>query len=183
MNIAVLEPKNRDNLATILRSGQNFGVKAVFVIGGFIQEQYKGNVHKFSHQMNTQSALCEVALLYFESLGEFLQHLPAQTTLVLVEMVQGAYPLKQFEHPPNATYLFGRETKGITNANLELIRAHFETLQSEIPKPYRQGCRKTAHLVEVFVDVPDSLNLGVCASIVMYDRHAKHQRQDKRSKN
>ncbi len=177
MNVAVLEPKNRDNLATILRSGQNFGVKTVFVIGGFIREQYRGNVHKFSHQMNTQSALCEVALLYFESLSEFLRHLPAQTTLVLVEMVQGAHPLERFEHPSNATYLFGRETKGITNADLELIRSYFVALQSEIPEPYRQGFRKTAHLVEVCIDVPNSLNLGVCASIVMYDRHAKRRQK------
>ncbi len=39
MNIVVLEPKNRANLATIIRSGQNFGVRAVFVIGGFVKEQ------------------------------------------------------------------------------------------------------------------------------------------------
>ena len=175
MNVAVLEPKNRDNLATILRSGQNFGVRAVFVIGGFVREQYNGNVHKFSHQMNTQGALCEVALLYFESLSEFLNHLPAQTTLVVVETIQGAYRLAQFEHPPNATYLFGRETKGVTDADLKLIRAHFVTLQAEIPEPYRQGFQKTAHLAEVYIDVPNSLNLGVCASIVMYDRHAKRR--------
>ncbi|MBE9061059.1 TrmH family RNA methyltransferase [cf. Phormidesmis sp. LEGE 11477] len=175
MNVAVLEPKNRDNLATILRSGQNFGVRAVFVIGGFIREQYKGNIHKFSHQMNTQDALCEVALLYFESLEGFLKHLPAQTTLVLVEMVQGARPLERFEHPLNATYLFGRETTGITDLELKLIRSHFATLQAEIPAPYRQKFQKTAHLAEVCIDVPSSLNLGVCASIVMYDRHAKRR--------
>ena len=44
MNYVLLEPKNRDNLATIIRSGQNFGVKTVFVIGGFVREKYKGNI-------------------------------------------------------------------------------------------------------------------------------------------
>ena len=64
-NIALLNPKNRDNLATIIRSGQNFGANTIFVIGGFIKEKYKGNIHKFSHQMNTQDGLSKVTLLYF----------------------------------------------------------------------------------------------------------------------
>ncbi len=62
MNIVLLEPKNRDNLATTIRSGQNFGVNTIFVIGGFVKEQYKGNIHKFSHQMNTQDGVTHVTL-------------------------------------------------------------------------------------------------------------------------
>lgn len=38
MNIVLLEPKNRENLATTIRSGQNFGVNTVFVIGGFVKD-------------------------------------------------------------------------------------------------------------------------------------------------
>ena len=45
MNIVLLEPKNRENLATTIRSGQNFAVNTVFVIGGFVKDQYKGNIH------------------------------------------------------------------------------------------------------------------------------------------
>jgi len=118
MNIVLLEPKNRDNLATTIRSGQNFGVNTVFVIGGFVKNQYKGNIHKFSHQMNTQDGLTAVTLLYFEKLADFLQHLPAQTTLVIVEEIDEASDLRTFKHPKNATYLFGREAKGITKADI-----------------------------------------------------------------
>lgn len=119
MNFVLLEPKNRDNLATIIRSGQNFGVKTVFVIGGFVKEKYKGNIHKYSHQMNTQNGVADITLMYFENLSTFLKHLPAQTTLVIVETLKEAIDLRHFEHPQNATYMLGRENKGITKMHRE----------------------------------------------------------------
>ena len=173
MNIALLEPKNRENLATVIRSGQNFGVNAVFVIGGFVRESYRGNIHKFSHQMNTQDGLSSVTLMYFETLQDFLRHLPAQTTLVLVETLESASSLTVYEHPPNATYLLGREAKGILKVELDEIQNYFLNLSAAIPAQYRDGHRKTARLQCVRIDTPRSLNLGVCASIVMYDRLSK----------
>ena len=74
MNFALPKPKNRENLATILRSGQNFGVNTGFVIGGFIRDKYKGNVHKFSHQMDTQNSNATLTLIYFENLSSFLNY-------------------------------------------------------------------------------------------------------------
>jgi len=106
MNFVLLEPKNRENLATVIRSGQNFGVNTVFVIGGFVRDKYKGNIHKFSHQMNTQDGIARVTLIYFDSLACFLKHLPAQTTLVVIESVDEAVDLSEFEHPNNATYRY-----------------------------------------------------------------------------
>jgi tRNA(Leu) C34 or U34 (ribose-2'-O)-methylase TrmL len=173
MNIVLLEPKNRENLATVLRSGQNFGVNAVFVIGGFVRETYRGNIHKFSHQMNTQNALGNVTLMYFEGLAEFLKSLPAQTTLVVLETLDRAQDLVLFEHPSNATYLFGREAKGLSKAELEILESHFASLNAPIPPEHRGNHAKTARLNYVKITTPASLNLGVCASIVMYDRHAK----------
>lgn len=173
MNIALLEPKNRDNLATIIRSGQNFDVNTVFVIGGFVKQQYKGNIHKFAHQMNTQDGLSNITLIYFDSLSEFLLHLPAQTTLVVVEAVKQAKDLRKFVHPKNATYLFGREAKGVIKADIDEIERYFELLNQEIPKEFLSQQSKTAHLDYVKIATPQSLNLGVCGSIVMYDRHSK----------
>ncbi len=173
MNIALLEPKNRENLATTLRSGQNFAVNTVFVIGGFIKEQYKGNIHKFAHQMNTQDGISTVTLIYFESLSDFLTHLPAQTTLVVVEDLIESSDIRQFSHPKNATYLLGREAKGLTKSDIEQIKHYFETLNKGIPKNFIQQHIKTAHLSFIKIETSQSLNLGVCASIVMYDRHSK----------
>ena len=64
----------------------------------FIEDKYKGNIHKFSHQMNTQEGLSNITLLYFKQLSDFLKHLPAQTTLVLVETFEGAEDLKNYQH-------------------------------------------------------------------------------------
>ncbi len=173
MNIVLLEPKNRDNLATTIRSGQNFGVNTIFVIGGFVKDQYKGNIHKFSHQMNTQDGVANVTLIYFNCLSEFLQHLPAQTTLVIVESIGRSSDLRDFVHPNNATYMLGREAKGITKFDVDEIQQYFKRLNQDIPEQYIGKHDKTAHLAFVKIATPQSLNLGVCASIVMYDRLSK----------
>jgi len=173
MNIVLLEPKNRDNLATIIRSGQNFSVNTVFVIGGFVKEQYKGNIHKFAHQMNTQDGISTVTLIYFEGLADFLKHLPAQTTLVVVESIDESSDLRFFKHPKNATYMFGREAKGIIKSEIQEIKQYFEILNKDIPAEFIGKHGKTAYLDFIKIQTQQSLNLGVCASIVMYDRHSK----------
>jgi len=173
LNIILLEPRNRSNLATIIRSGQNFNLNTIFVIGGFVREQYKGNIHKFSHQMNTQDGIASVTLIYFETLDDFLVHLPAQTTLVVVETIKTAINLVDFEHPKNASYIFGSEGKGIRKEDLIKIENYFADLQKDIPKKFLEKYKKVAHLSYVKIDTPKSLNLGVCASIVMYDRICK----------
>jgi tRNA(Leu) C34 or U34 (ribose-2'-O)-methylase TrmL len=173
MNIVLLEPKNRANLATTIRSGQNFRVNTVFVIGGFVKDQYQGNIHKFSHQMNTQDGVANVTLIYFNCLSEFLQHLPAQTTLVIVESIDQSSDLRDFVHPNNATYMLGREAKGISKSDVDEIQQYFKRLNQDIPEQYIGKHDKTAHLAFVKIATPQSLNLGVCASIVMYDRHSK----------
>ena len=176
MNIVLLEPKNRENLATTIRSGQNFGINTVFVIGGFVKDQYKGNIHKFSHQMNTQDGIANVTLIYFKCLSEFLAHLPAQTTLVIVESIEESTDLRDFVHPANATYMLGREAKGIIKSDIEEIQQYFKRLNKDIPEEHIGKHNKTAHLRFVKIETQQSLNLGVCASIVMYDRHSKKVR-------
>ena len=173
MNIVLLEPKSRENLATTIRSGQNFGVNTIFVIGGFVKDQYKENIHKFSHQMNTQDGVANVTLIYFACLSELLTHLPAQTTLVIVESIKESTDLRDFVHPNNATYMLGREAKGITKADIEEIQQYFKRLNKDIPEEYIEKHDKTAHLMFVKLVTQQSLNLGVCASVVMYDRHSK----------
>ena len=130
-------------------------------------------VHKCSHQMDTQDALGHLALIYLDSLAEFLGVLPAQTTLVVVETLDRAQDLAGFEHPANATYVFGREAKGISKSEVELLESRFATLNASIPPEHRLHHAKTARLDFVKISTPGSLNLGVCASIVMYDRQAK----------
>lgn len=148
-------------------------MNSVFVIGGIVRDKYKGNIHKFEHQMGTQGGVSSLALMYFEDLDQFLMHLPAKTTVVVIEQNENSKKLESFTHPENVTYIFGREAKGILESEIQKIRKHIETLQEGIPEEHLQGNTRTAHFDLVSIDTPESLNLGVCASIVMYDRHAK----------
>ncbi len=83
-----------------------------------------------------------------------MDHAPAKTTFVVVEDVEQGDSLEEFEHPKNATYIFGREAQGISSEHLG-------------------GNPHTVHCRLVKINTKKSLNLGVCASIVMYDRHTK----------
>ncbi len=173
-NIVLLNPRNRENLATVMRSAQNFGVSSVMVIGGFVADKYNGNIHKFTHQMDTQDGMSNLTVIYFEDLSSFLLHLPGKTTLVVVELIEKAELLEKYSHPTNATYIFGPEIKGISKNELIQIDKHFNKLNSLIPMEHLEGNSKTAHLEYIQINMPNSLNVGVCSSIVMYDRYAKN---------
>lgn len=172
-NFVLLNPRNRENIATMLRSGQNLGASSIIVIGGVIADKYAGNIHKFQHQMDTQEGMFSTPTFYFEDLASFLKHLPAKTTLVVVEDMQASQPLETYSHPENATYIFGPEIKGFSEPELALIKQHFATLNQSIPAEHLSGNKKTAHLDFVKIITPQSLNVAVCGSIVMYDRHQK----------
>lgn len=157
-----------------MRSGQNFGASTIIVIGGFIADKYNGNIHKFTHQMDTQDGMSNLTVLYFDTLASFLKHLPGKTTLVVVEMEDEATFLETYQHPVNATYIFGPELKGFSKAELAEIKAYFAELNKAIPEAYLAGNTHTAHLDFIKIRMDNSLNVGVCCSLVMYDRHAKN---------
>lgn len=172
-NIAFLNPRNRENIASMIRTGQNFGLNTMFVIDGVIKDKYKGNIHKFGHQMDTQDGANNITLLYFETLTDFLKHLPAKTTLIIVETLKEAKNLVEYNHPDNATYLFGTEISGISPEDIKLIRDYFIDLNKHIPSEYLNNHKKTAHLDFISLDTPKSLNVAVCSAIIMYDRYCK----------
>lgn len=176
-NFVLLNPRNRENIATVLRSGQNFGVSAVMIIGGCIASKYNGNIHKFTHQMDTQDGMSHLTVLYFETLTDFLHHLPAKTTLVVVEMTEDATLLETYQHPQNATYIFGPEIKGLSKQDIDQMKQHVDTLNAPIPNAYLKGNKTTAHIDVVKIQMNNSINLGVCCSVVMYDRQCKHVTQ------
>jgi len=46
-------------------------------------------------------------------------------------------------------------------------------MHQDIPVEFIEQHAKTAYLKFVQIATPQSLNLGICASIIMYDRHSK----------
>ena len=86
---------------------------------------------------------------HYESFDDFYQHIPKGAQLVGVELDEKAVPLETFEHPRRCVYLLGAEDHGLSNKAIE----------------------KSLHLVKF--DTPQSLNVSVAGSIVMYDRRMK----------
>ncbi len=172
-NIVLLNPQSSDNLATVIRSGQNLGVYSVMVVGGFIEKKYQGNIHKFTHQMDTQDGVSHVNLMYFDTLESCLKALPARTTLVIVEMLDCAVPMETFTHPENATYILGTEKTGISKKQLAEIDLFLESLKSPVSGVVLDEVKHMPRIEYIAFDTPKSLNLGVSASIVLYDRHQK----------
>lgn len=75
--------------------------------------------------------------------------IPSSVTPVCVEIIPGAIPLPQFQHPKNAAYVFGPE-------------------DGDVCQVYRRLCHQF-----VYIPTKYCLNLAVAVNIVLYDRQFK----------
>tara|TARA_B100000809_G_scaffold179903_1_gene177519 strand:+ start:4601 stop:5059 length:459 start_codon:yes stop_codon:yes gene_type:complete len=98
---------------------------------------------------DTHKAVGAMPYFHYESFDDFYKHIPKGAQLVGVELDETAVSLETFEHPRRCVYLLGAEDHGLSNKAIE----------------------KSLHLVKF--DTPQSLNVSVAGSIVMYDRSAK----------
>lgn len=100
-------------------------------------------------QTDTTKAARHVPHFVFPDEPTFLTSLPVDAALIGVELTPGAVALETFSHPSAAVYVLGAETDGL----------HPDVLEA----------------CDAVVILPGRycLNVGVAASIVMYDRTAK----------
>ena len=99
-----------------------------------------------------------IPLFNYLTHDEMMQHLPYAAQLVCVELSEIARPLPTFCHPQQAVYLLGAEDHGLPE---EIIR---DKIVIQLP---------TAE--------PQSMNVAVAGSIVMYDRFTKAQMRESNS--
>jgi tRNA(Leu) C34 or U34 (ribose-2'-O)-methylase TrmL len=92
---------------------------------------------------DTTKAGCSLPILYFPSWRECSETF-TQVPIVTVEVNAGV-PLASFAHPEQAIYVLGGEDRSV---------------------PFTGDCA-------VHIPTRYCLNLGSCATVVMYDRHAK----------
>lgn len=90
-------------------------------------------------------------LFHFENIGDLMAHLPFGAPLVGVELDPEAVPLDSFEHPLQAVYILGAEDNGL-------------------PPEVMGACHR---LVVIPSPTPQSMNVAVAGSLVIYDRHRK----------
>ncbi|MBU2918805.1 RNA methyltransferase [Psychrosphaera sp. F3M07] len=139
VTICLTNPKSPTNVGGVLRASGCFGAHEILYTGNRYNK-----AKKFS--TDTQNINDEIGIVHVE---DFLAEKPDDIPLICVDLVEGATPLPEFEHPESAFYVFGPEDGSIKQ---EVIN-------------------KADHVV--FMPTKGSLNLAASVNVVLYDRVAK----------
>lgn len=139
--IGVLNPKIEPNVGTLMRSAFLYDARFVFTIG----------TRYTRHAADTPNAQLSVPLFNFESVDDLLNHMPAKTDLVGVELDSAAVSLPNYKHRDRAVYLLGAEDSGLDIGTMARCK---DLVQVPSVKPY-------------------SMNVATAGGILMYDRFQK----------
>ncbi|WP_206485370.1 RNA methyltransferase [Thalassotalea sp. G2M2-11] len=137
--IGLTNPKSPTNVGAVMRAAGCFQASQVRYSG-----QRYTNAAKFS--TDTKNVRRDIPLVAVDSL---LDGISDDVALVCIELVEGATPLPDFEHPANAYYIFGPEDGSLS----------------------QQVVNQAEHVV--YVPTIGCLNLAATVNVVLYDRLAK----------
>lgn len=90
-------------------------------------------------------------LFHYEDVEDLLDHLPWSAPLVGVELDPRAEPLPTYRHRERSVYLLGAEDHGL-------------------PVDVLDACHDVVQIPSM---LPQSMNVAVAGSLVLYDRHVK----------
>ena len=142
-SIGLCNPKSAVNVASVLRAAGCYGASSVFYTG----ERYR-RAKEFNADTKAMHKL--IPTVGVEELSEVV---PKNATTVAIELVEGAQPLPEFDHPANAFYVFGPEDGSLSQQDLS-------------------WCDKV-----VYIPTRGCMNLAATVNVVLYDRMAKSQYQ------
>ncbi|WP_299008483.1 RNA methyltransferase [uncultured Shewanella sp.] len=144
IGIGLLNPKSPTNVGGVMRAAGCYGADAVFFTGKrYLLAASKGNAQ---YNTDTKGAGRVIPQIQVEDLREAVGN---DVSLVCVDLVEGACPLPEFQHPDNALYIFGPED-GTVNQSL------IDASDAVVYMPTR-GC----------------MNLAASVNVLLYDRMAK----------
>jgi tRNA G18 (ribose-2'-O)-methylase SpoU len=93
------------NVGNLLRSAHSFGASFFFTVNPVVDlEAMKGS--------DTSDAFGHIPFYTFEKPADLI--LPQKTSLVAVELVEGATDLPSFRHPQQAVYVLGPEMGSVS---------------------------------------------------------------------
>lgn len=139
ISIGLDNPKNVTNVGAVLRAAGCFGVDSVFYTGA----RYDRAV-KFA--TDTKNSINNIPL---QQVDDLLVAVSVQCKIVVVELVEGAISLVNYQHPKNAYYVFGPEDSSLSQSVVD--RA------DDV----------------VYIPTAGCLNLAASVNIVLYDRTVK----------
>ncbi len=137
--IGLINPKNPINVGAVMRAAGCYQVDAIFYTGQRFERAAK--FRSDTKRVSSKIALTGVATL--------LEKVPKNVAMVCVELVEGATPLPEFQHPEKAIYIFGPEDGTISQSLVNKADA------------------------VVYIPTIGCMNLAATVNVVLYDRLAK----------
>lgn len=141
--VGLHDTRNGFNIGAVLRAAGAFGASFIAVSG----QRYKD--FKSDYRC-TDADLTRKQIPFFMGVPSLEPMLPVETQPVVVERIDGAVALDEFDHPRRAFYVFGPEDGAVPS-----------DLFPDAPR--------------VYVKSQSSLNLGMCVNIVLHDRYVRLQ--------
>ncbi|OUS31279.1 23S rRNA methyltransferase [Thalassotalea sp. 42_200_T64] len=137
--IGLTNPKSPSNVGAVMRASGCYQVESVY---------YTGSRYGFASKFHTdtKNVSLNIPLSPAKSL---LDVVPEGASIVCVDLVEGAIPLPEFQHPENAFYIFGPEDGTIEQSVVD----------------------NAADVV--YIPTIGCMNLAATVNVVLYDRLAK----------
>jgi len=139
VSIGLSNPKSPSNVGAVMRAAGCYQVDSVFYTG-------RRYAHAVKFHTDTQNAAQSIPLTGVECL---INSVSKDMKIVCIELVEGATPLPEYQHPDNALYIFGPEDGTINQKVLDKADA------------------------VVYVPTIGSMNLAASVNVLLYDRLAK----------
>lgn len=142
VSIGLINPKTPTNVGIVMRASGCYRVNSVFYTGERFERAVK--FHTDTMQANKHIPL--------KGVDDLTECLPEDVKIVCVELVEGAMPLTEYQHPEKAIYIFGPEDGSIS--------------------------KKVINKADAVVYIPTigCMNLAATVNVVLYDRLAKSNR-------
>ena len=143
VSIGLINPKSPDNVSAVMRAAGNFRVDSIFYTGKRYPRALMRNpdLPDMSRKVSQSVPLSEVTFM--------IDDVPADMSIVCVEFAENAIPLPEYQHPPNAFYIFGPEDGTISQDVIDRADA------------------------VVYVPTNGCMNLAATVNVVLYDRLTK----------
>jgi tRNA(Leu) C34 or U34 (ribose-2'-O)-methylase TrmL len=137
--IGLTDPKSPTNVGAVMRAA-----------GCYQADEVRYTVVRYARaakfHTDTKDALKNIPLNAVDSL---IHDIPSDLRIVCVDLVEGAIPLPEFEHPEKALYIFGPEDGTIAQEVINVADA------------------------VVYVPTIGCMNLAASVNVLLYDRLAK----------
>lgn len=104
VSIGLVNPKGTENVGAVMRAAGCYQADQVLYTGSRYDRAAKMST-------DTKNIRAKIPLMNIDTLNAdtLVEAVDADTTIICVDLIQGATPLPVFEHPEKALYIFGPE--------------------------------------------------------------------------